>query len=99
MTISKTIETDKIIFALNGRLDTVTAPLLQDDLISALGEVSEVVLDFTALVYISSAGLRVLLVGLKTAIAKGSSMTISNVSDDIMEVFKMTGFSGMLNII
>jgi anti-anti-sigma factor len=98
MTINKTQENGKITLALNGRLDTTTAPQLQDVLIPAFDEAKEITLDFSPLVYVSSAGLRVLLMGQKTAKAKGGTLTVCNVSDEIMEVFEMTGFADMLTI-
>jgi len=99
MTINKTQENGKITLALDGRLDTTTSPRLQDVLIPALNETTQVELDFTKLAYVSSAGLRVLLIGQKTAKAKNASMTVSGVSEEVMEVFDMTGFSDMLEII
>jgi len=99
MTINKTQENGKITLALDGRLDTTTSPRLQDVLIPALNETTQVELDFTKLAYVSSAGLRVLLIGQKTAKAKNASMTVSGVSEEIMEVFDMTGFSDILEII
>jgi len=99
MTINKTREHGKLILALDGRLDTTTAPQLQDALIPAFDGEKEIILDFAKLTYVSSAGLRVLLMGQKTAKAKGASMTLTGVSDEIMEVFDMTGFSGMLTIL
>ena len=99
MTINKIEENDKITLVLEGRLDTNTAPLLQNALVSAFDEVRQVMLDFSQLVYVSSAGLRVLLMGQKTAMSKKASMTLSNVSEEIMEVFEMTGFSDMLTIV
>ena len=98
MNISKTLENGKITFALEGRLDSTTSPQLQEVLIPAFDEIKEVELDFTQLAYVSSAGLRVLLLGLKTAKAKSASMTVSNVSQEIMEVLEMTGFVDMLTI-
>ena len=99
MTINKTLENGKLTLALDGRLDTTTAPKLQDALIPAFDEAKEIILDFTKLAYVSSAGLRVLLLGQKTAKAKGASMIVSGVSGEIMEVFDMTGFSDMLKIV
>jgi anti-anti-sigma factor len=98
MLIKKTLENGKITFALDGRLDDTTAPQLQDALIPAFDEAKEVELDFAHLTHISSAGLRVLLTGLKTGKAKGVSMTVYNVSKEIMEIFKMTGFSEILKM-
>ena len=99
MIISKIPENGKLTFALEGRLDTTTAPQLQDALIPAFDEVKEITLDFSNLVYVSSAGLRVLLMGQKEAKKKDGSMTLVHVSEEIMEVLEMTGFSDMLNII
>ena len=99
MTINKSKEGEKIIIALEGRLDTTTSPNLQEVLIPAFDDANEIVLDFAELVYISSAGLRVLLMGQKTADAKNAPMSIKNVSEDIMEVFEMTGFADMLSIV
>ena len=98
MTITKTQENGIVTLSLDGRLDTTTAPKLQDALISAFGEAREIMLDFKDLKYVSSAGLRVLLMGQKTAESKGDSMTLINVSEEITEVFDMMGFSDMLTI-
>jgi anti-anti-sigma factor len=97
--ISKINENGIITFALEGRLNTATAPQLQDALTHAFVEASQIHLDFSKLVYISSIGLRVLLMGQKTAIAKNAAMTISGVSEEIMEVLDMTGFSDILTIV
>lgn len=99
MTINKTSENGIITFDLVGRLDTTTAPQLQDVLIPAFDEAKEITLNFSDLAYVSSAGLRVLLMGQKEAKKKDGSMTISGVSEEIMEVFEMTGFASMLNIV
>jgi anti-sigma B factor antagonist len=98
MIIYKICEKDKINFALEGRLDTTTALQLQDALIPAFDEAKEIVLDFKKLAYVSSAGLRVLLMGQKEAKKKNGSMIVCNVSEEIMEVFEMTGFADMLTI-
>lgn len=98
MNINKTQENGKVIFALEGRLDTTTAPQLQDVLISVFDEAKVVMLNFEKLIYVSSAGLRVLLMGQKTAKSKGASMTLNGVSEEVMEVFDMTGFSDVLTI-
>ena len=97
MTIHKTLENGKLTLALVGRLDTTTAPQLQEALIPAFGEAEEVRLDFSQLAYVSSAGLRVLLMGEKTAKTKSAKLTLAGVSTEIMEVFDMTGFSEILH--
>lgn len=99
MTIQKTQNGNNTIFALEGRLDTTTAPELQEVLISELSGGISAELDFEKLVYVSSAGLRVLLMGEKTAKSKGCKLTISHVSPDVLEVFEMTGFSNMLTLV
>jgi anti-anti-sigma factor len=98
MLINKTLENGQATLVLEGRLDTTTSPQLQDALVQAFEEAKNVRLDFAKLAYVSSAGLRVLLIGVKTAQAKGGAMKVCNVSDEIMEVFEMTGFADMLDI-
>jgi len=97
LNITKTIEGGKADYALEGRLDTVTAPDLEAELKEALGDVSELTLDFEKLDYISSAGLRVLLAAQKTMSKKGT-MKLVNVNETIMEIFEVTGFSDILTI-
>lgn len=99
MEVTKTHCGDKITFVLTGRLDTGGAPGFQAELVPAFDAAKFVELDLAALTYISSAGLRVLLLGEKTAKSKGASMSLSNVSKDIMEIFDMTGFSDILHFL
>jgi len=99
MEIVKNQVAEKIVFGLSGRLDTATSPKFQETLIPAFDEAKEIVLDFANLAYISSAGLRVLLTGEKTAKAKKAALSVANVSEEIMDVFKMTGFSDILTIV
>jgi len=98
MTISKTKDGDTLILALEGRLDTTTAPQLQDALIPEFDAEKNIRLDFKNLAYVSSAGLRILLLGEKTAKGKGGKMTLVNVSAEILEIFEMTGFSDVLSV-
>ncbi|MDL2205540.1 STAS domain-containing protein [Eubacteriales bacterium OttesenSCG-928-N13] len=96
MNIEKT-NGDALTLALSGRLDTTTAPLLQEALLPAFEENKNVVLDFEGIEYVSSAGLRVLLLGAKTAKAAGGSQTLVHVADEVQEVFELTGFDGVLS--
>lgn len=98
MTINKIETSEKeVTLALAGRLDTNTAPSLEET-IAGLGEkVTALMLDMEGLEYISSAGLRVLLSTHKSFCGKGS-LTICHACDDIREVFDITGFSDILNI-
>ena len=97
MEIAKTAEAGKLTLALTGRLDTTTAPALEAELKESYAGVTELVFDFEKLEYISSAGLRVILSAQKT-MSKQGSMKVCHVSDDIMEVFDITGFSDILTI-
>ena len=91
-------QTDKSLnIALEGRLDTTTAPELEAELKLSIGDSSELNLDFAKLEYLSSAGLRVLLAAQKIMNKQGK-MVIRNVNDVISEVFEVTGFSDILTI-
>ena len=96
MTINKNLEGEKLTVAVEGRLDTSTAPELEKEL-SNLAGVKELFLDFAKLEYVSSAGLRVLLASQKTMNGQGK-MVIKNVNETIMEVFEITGFADILTI-
>ena len=97
MIINKTKDGTRMTVALEGRLDTTTAPQLEAELKGALDGVKELVLDFEKLEYISSAGLRVLLATQKVMNQQGS-MVLKNVSDVINEIFEVTGFTDILTI-
>lgn len=97
MTINKTMNGTELVIALEGRLDTMTAPELEAELGKSLDGAESLVLDFSKLEYISSAGLRVLLSAHKTMSAKGG-MKITNVNEIVQEVFEVTGFADILTI-
>ena len=97
MTINKTMNGTNLAIALEGRLDTTTAPELEKELKESLDGVTELVMDFSKLDYISSAGLRVLLSAHKTMM-KQSGMKVTNVNEMVKEVFDVTGFSDILDI-
>ena len=96
MTIAKTREGGKLTLALEGRLDTTTAPQLEAE-VKHLDGVTELVLDFEKLEYLSSAGRRVSLAAQKTMNRQGT-MVIRQVNETIMEVFEVTGFVDILTI-
>ena len=98
LNIAKTIENGKAAFALEGRLDTVTAPELEKEFKDTLEGVSELTLDFARLEYISSAGLRVLLAA-QRIMSKRGGMKLLNVGETIMEIFEVTGFADILTIV
>ena len=95
MEIIKNLKDTAMSVALSGRLDTTTAPQLEEEL--ELEGVTELTFDFENLDYISSAGLRVLLAAQKVMNKQGE-MKIAHVNEDIMEVFEITGFSDILTI-
>ena len=98
LNINKTVDGDTLVIALEGRLDTTTAPQLESEVKSSLEGVKELVIDTADLAYISSAGLRVLLSAQKTMNKQGS-MVVKNVSEEINEIFDVTGFSDILTIV
>ncbi|MBR3039348.1 MAG: STAS domain-containing protein [Lachnospiraceae bacterium] len=97
MTIEKTLNEDKLVIALGGRLDTVSSPELEKELDASLDGVKDLVLDLENLEYISSSGLRVLLKAQKVMTKQGE-MKVINVNEMIMEIFEVTGFSDILTI-
>lgn len=89
---------DNLIVTVAGRLNTSTAPELDNELETLIGDTEHLVIDFADLVYISSAGLRVVLSTQKAMNRKGGTLVIRNVKPEIMEVFEMTGFVDFLTI-
>ena len=97
MNILKNVEGTTLTISLEGRLDTTTAPELEAVIRSSLDNVTELILDLSNLDYLSSAGLRVLLLAQKQMNRKGK-MVVRHVCETVMEVFNMTGFSDILTI-
>ena len=98
LNIEKTIEKEAGLLTLEGRLDTVSAPELEQVIKEMLPGLRSLTLDFEKLDYISSAGLRVLLSAQKSMNKQGS-MTVTHVNETIMEIFEVTGFSDILTIL
>ena len=97
MTIKKTQNGGELTVALEGRLDTTTAPQLEAELKNSLDGINTLVLDFEKLDYISSAGLRVLLSAHKQ-MAKRDGMKVVHVNETVSEVFDVTGVGDILDI-
>ena len=97
MNITKNLDGNTLEIVLEGRLDTNTAPELEEELKASLDGITELVFNISDLDYISSAGLRVLLSAQKTMNRQGT-MKITGVSDTIMEIFEVTGFTDILTI-
>lgn len=98
MKITKNQNGSNLTVALEGRLDTSTAPELEGVLKNSLEGITELTIDMAALDYLSSAGLRVLLVAQK-AMNKQGSMKVANVNEMIMEIFDVTGFADILTVV
>ena len=97
MTIEKKINGEAVTLIVSGRLDTQTAPELENELDAVLPGLKELIFDMTNLEYVSSAGLRVILKAQKVMNTQGS-MKLTGVNDSIMEVFDITGFLDILTI-
>ena len=97
MTIQRKAEGASLTLTLEGRLDTTTAPQLEAEIKNGLKGVTNLIIDMKDLVYVSSAGLRVILAAQKQMNRKGK-MVIRNVCSTIMEVFEVTGFTDILTI-
>ena len=97
MTIEKNLNGAELNVKVIGRLDTTTAPQLEAELKQSIAGVEKLVLDFAALEYLSSAGLRVLLTAQKVMNKQGE-MVIRNVNETISEIFEVTGFIDILTV-
>ena len=88
----------KMEVTLEGRMDSITAPEFEREIFPQLEGITELILDFSDLAYLSSAGLRVLLSCQKKMNAAKGSMVVKHVNEIIMEVFEATGFDSILTV-
>ena len=98
MTIDESRSDDKLQLNIHGKIDAIASPELQNEVLKAFQKCPHVILNFQDVSYISSAGLRALLIGQKTADSKGGKFLIINVSDAVMEVLRVTGLQKVLNV-
>ena len=98
MTLTENVKGNEVELSVEGRVDATTAPQLQNGILTAFQKGENVVLDCQALEYISSAGLRALLLGQKTSKSKGGSFTLIHVGQEIQEILEVTGFDDILTI-
>lgn len=98
MTVTEIKTEEGIQLDASGHVDAVTAPELQQKILTALQQTPNVVLNIADVPYMSSAGLRALLLGQKTAQSKGGSFRVANVQDTVMQVLKMSGFDKVLSL-
>ena len=97
MELKKEVNGSSLTITLDGRLDTTTAPQLEAEVSGGLNGITDLTIDMAKLVYVSSAGLRVLLKAQKIMNKQGK-MTVKNASQEIKEIFEVTGFDELLNI-
>lgn len=97
MTITKNLNGDQLEIVLEGRLDTMTAPDLEQVIRESLDNVKNLTVDMKNLEYVSSAGLRTLLIAKKQLHNKGT-VKIVNANDIVKEVFEVTGFDEILDV-
>ena len=97
MEIIQTRNNDELVIALKGELNTATAPELENVITASLNGVKKLVFDFSELDYISSAGLRILLVS-KKVMDKQGEMIIRHPNNSVREIFEITGFENILTI-
>ena len=97
MEIETRSEGSKLTIGVSGRVDTVTAPELESSL--KFGDATCVVLDLAQVPYMSSAGLRLLLIAHKTMLGKGGEFLVANAQPAVKEVLDIPGFSGLLNLV
>ncbi len=97
MEVSKIQKENSLTVAVKGRIDTSTAPTLEEELKNSLDGIEKLTFDFTGVEYISSAGLRVMLATQKIMNRQGE-MEIIGVNDTVMEIFDVTGFSDIIKI-
>lgn len=97
MTIQCKQEDNVTVLFVEGRVDSNSSGELQEKIADVLQNAQELILDFQEVAYISSAGLRVLLIGHKTASSKNAKMSLRNVSELVMQVLETVGFAKILS--
>ena len=98
MKVSKNYNNKELTLTVEGRVDTITSKDLGKEINAELGNFDSLIMDFTDLEYISSAGLRVLITTQKKLKAENIPLVIKNVNDTVNEIFRMSGFNKILKI-
>lgn len=98
MNIEKSYDNKVLTLTVKGRIDTITSKELEEEINAEIGNFDSLIIDFTDLEYISSAGLRVLIATQKKLKADNIPMIIKNVNDSVNEIFRMSGFDKILKI-
>ena len=97
MKITKELNNKQLSLFIEGELNTITAPEFEEVIKNELNNVDSLIIDLAKLSYLSSAGLRVLLVAQKIMVKRGG-MIVRHPNDEVMEIFSLTGFNNVLNI-
>ncbi len=98
MTVEEVKLEDKIQLNVQGKVDAMSSTDFQNAVLKAFQKSSKIIINFADTTYISSAGLRALLIGQKTASSKGGSFTIINANEGILEILRVTGLGKMLSV-
>lgn len=98
MEITKEYDGNELTISVEGSIDTITSQDLEREITSEMGNFSSLVMDFTDLTYISSAGLRLMIVTQKKLKPENIPFVIKNVNDTVGEIFRMSGFNKILEI-
>ena len=98
MEITKEYDGNELTISVEGRIDTITSQDLEREIASEMGNFNSLVMDFTDLTYISSAGLRLMIVTQKKLKPENIPFVIKNVNDTVGEIFRMSGFNKILEI-
>jgi len=96
MEITKNLDGDRLTLAVVGRLETTTAPLLDAEIRNTPAAVTALTIDLTEVEYVSSAGLRTILVAHKTMSSRGGTMALAGVNENVRRVLTLTGFAPLL---
>lgn len=97
MTVEKITNGDSLTLKVDGRVDTTNAKEFEEIITNSLDGVKELIMDFESLEYISSAGLRVMLMAIKK-MKKQGSMAVTNANEMVKEIFEVTGFSDLVEV-
>ena len=98
MNIVKNYNEKELTLSIKGRIDTITSQDLDKEINEEFGNFVSLIMDFSDLEYISSAGLRVLISTQKKLKQENKAFVIKNVNDTVGEIFRMSGFDKILKI-
>lgn len=98
MVITEKTDGNVLMLSIEGNIDTISSGELQQKILTSFQKYMNIVLDVKGVNYMSSAGLRALLLGHKTALSKGGTLKLINVQPIVERTFEISGFTSILNI-